>query len=225
MTKKGKLYLACLFYVLFLALIVLLCLVDRQPAAAGGTVIGLANLNAFVLLMFNDGAGFRPELYKLTEYLGYFAILVLCVFALIGLTQLIRRRSLKKVDREILAMGGLFVLTLILYVFFEKVVVNCRPLVLPDEAGPSPSFPSSHTMLVVVILGSVCLVLKKYVRVPWLCAVLRVLCIVLILAMIAGRLLCGCHWFTDILGGVLASLAMLALFDAVALGDGGADQG
>ena len=215
MTKKGKLYVAGLFYVLFLALIVLLCLVDRKPAAAGDTMLGLTGLNARILLMFNDGVGFRPELYKLTEYLGYFAILVLCVFALLGAVQLIKRRSLKKVDRQILAMGGLFVLTLILYVFFEKVVVNCRPLVLPDETGPSPSFPSSHTVLVMVILGSVCAVLKKYVRTPWLCTALRVLCVVLIAAMVLGRLICGCHWFTDILGGVLVSLAMLFLFSAV----------
>ncbi len=233
MTKKGKLCVAGLFYVLFLALIVLLCLVDRQPWA-GETEIGLATVNAWFAIAVAglngswgvDGSiALSMKLYKLTEYLGYFAILVLCVFALIGLMQLIRRRSLKKVDREILAMGGLFVLTLILYVFFEKVVVNCRPIVLPGETGFEPSFPSSHTMMAVVILGSVCMTLKKYVKNPALCAVLRVLCVLLILTIVCCRFLSGCHWFTDILGGVLASLAMLALFDAVAFGDGGADQG
>ena len=40
--------------------------------------------------------------------------------------------------------------------------------------------------------------------------------------MVFGRLFCGCHWFTDILGGVLVSLAMLALFSAVI---DGADAG
>ena len=223
MTKKGKLCAACLFYVLFLLLIVLLCLVDRQPWA-GETEIGLATLNAAMLLgvlVLNGSYGIDGsldlslKLYKLTEYLGYFAILVLCVFAILGLAQLIRRRSLKKVDREILAMGGLFVLTLIVYVFFEKVVVNYRPMTIPGENGFEPRLPSSHTMLGMVILGSVCMVLGKYVRSPGLCTVLRLLCILLILAMIFGRLLSGCHWFTDILGGVLVSLAMLALFAAV----------
>ena len=223
MTKKGKLYVAGLFYVLFLALIVLLCLVDRQPWA-GETEIGLATLNAAMLLGVSalngsygiDGSlDLSLKLYKLTEYLGYFAILVLCVFAILGLAQLIRRRSLKKVDREILAMGGLFILTLIVYVFFEKVVINCRPLVLPGESGPEASFPSSHTVLVMVILGSACMVLKKYVKLAPLCTLLRLLGVLLILAMVLGRLICGCHWFTDILGGVLASLALLFLFAAV----------
>ena len=230
MTKKRKLYVAGLFYILFLALIVLLYLVDRQPVGEG-TVIGLATVNAWFAMAaaglngswgIDGSMDLSLELYKLTEYLGYFAILVLCVFALIGLMQLIRRRSLKKVDREILTMGGLFILTLALYVFFEKVVVNCRPIVLPDETGPSPSFPSSHTMMTIVILGSVYMVLKKYVKQPALCAALRVLCILLILVMVCCRFLSGCHWFTDILGGVLVSLALLALFSAVI---DGADNG
>ena len=226
MTRKGKLCTAGLFYVLFLVLIVLLCVADRQPIGPEDTVVGLAKLNVQMYKAVgvggSGGSGVRMGLYQLTEYLGYFSILVLCVFALLGAAQLIRRRSLKKVDRQILAMGGLFVLTLILYVFFEKVVVNFRPVILPDEAGPEASFPSSHTMLVMVILGSVCMVLKKYVRSPGLCTVLRLLCILLILAMICGRLLCGCHWFTDILGGVLVSAAMLFLFAAVI---DGADNG
>ena len=221
MTRKGKLYAAGLFYVLFLALIVLLCLVDRMPRG-DGTEIGLATLNcgcfAAVALLNGSIDGnleLSMKLYKLTEYLGYFAILVLCVFALIGFLQLLRRRSLKKVDREILAMGGLFIVTLAVYVFFEKVVINCRPIIMPGESGFEPSFPSSHTVMSIVILGSAALVMKKYVPSPALCTLLRIACVLLILVMVCCRFLSGCHWFTDILGGVLVSLALLFLFSAV----------
>ena len=221
MTRKGKVYAAGLFYVLFLALIVLLCLVDRMPRG-DGTEIGLATLNcgcfAAVALLNGSIDGnleLSMKLYKLTEYLGYFAILVLCVFALIGFLQLLRRRSLKKVDCEILAMGGLFIVTLAVYVFFEKVVINCRPIIMPGESGFEPSFPSSHTVMSIVILGSAALVLKKYVPSPALCTLLRIACVLLILVMVCCRFLSGCHWFTDILGGVLVSLALLFLFSAV----------
>lgn len=221
MTRKGKVYAAGLFYVLFLALIVLLCLVDRMPRG-DGTEIGLATLNcgcfAAVALLNGSIDGnleLSMKLYKLTEYLGYFAILMLCVFALIGFLQLLRRRSLKKVDREILAMGGLFIVTLVIYVFFEKVVINCRPIIMPAESGFEPSFPSSHTVMSIVILGSAALVLKKYVPSPALCTLLRIACVLLILVMVCCRFLSGCHWFTDILGGVLVSLALLFLFSAV----------
>ena len=224
MTRKGKLYVAGLFYVLWLALIVLLCLADRQPAAAGDTMIGLASLNtrfAIAVAGLNgsrgvDGSiGLSMQLYKLTEYLGYFSLLIAACFALLGFVQLLRRRSLKKVDKQLLAMGGLFIVLAVLYVFFEKVIVNYRPIIMPGESGPEASFPSSHTMLTFVILGSVCMVLKKYVKNPALCALLKFVCILLILAMVVGRLMCGCHWLTDILGGVLVSLALLALFSAV----------
>ncbi len=219
MTKKGKLYAAGLFYILWLVLIVLLCLVDRKPIGPEDTVVGMAALNAAVRMLTGvggiDGPGLRMGVYELTEYLGYFSLLVAACFALFGFVQLLRRRSLKKVDRQILAMGGLFIVLAILYVFFEKVIINYRPIVLPGESGPEASFPSSHTMLTFTILGSVCIVLRKYVKNDGLRALLRALCVLLILAMVCGRLLCGCHWFTDILGGVLVSCAMLAFFDAV----------
>ena len=223
MTRQGKLYLAGLFYVLFLALIVLLCLADRQPVAAGDTVVGLATVNAWFAIaaaglsgggIMDGSTALSPQLYQLTEYLGYFSLLVAACFALLGFVQLLRRRSLKKVDRQLLAMGGLFIVLAVLYVFFEKVIINYRPIVLPGESGPEASFPSSHTMLTVTILGSVCIVLRTYVKNDGLRVLLRVVCVLLILAMVCGRLLCGCHWLTDILGGVLVSCAMLALFDA-----------
>jgi undecaprenyl-diphosphatase len=223
MTRQGKLYLAGLFYVLFLALIVLLCLADRQPVAAGDTVVGLATVNAWFAIaaaglsgggIMDGSTALSMKLYQLTEYLGYFSLLVAACFALLGFVQLLRRRSLKKVDRQLLAMGGLFIVLAVLYVFFEKVIINYRPIVLPGESGPEASFPSSHTMLTVTILGSVCIVLRTYVKNDGLRVLLRVVCVLLILAMVFGRLLCGCHWLTDILGGVLVSCAMLALFDA-----------
>ena len=219
MTRKGKLYAAGLFYVLWLLLIVLLCLADRQPIGPEDTVVGLASLNSWGRALTGlggpEGAGVRMEWYQLTEYLGYFSLLAAAGFALLGFVQLLRRRSLKKVDRQLLAMGGLFIALAILYVFFEKVIVNYRPVVLPGESGPEASFPSSHTMLTCCILGSAAMVLKGYVHAPVLCALLRVAAAALILVMVFGRLFCGCHWLTDILGGVLVSLALLALFSAV----------
>ena len=225
MTRKGKLYTAGLFYVLWLALIVLLCLVDRQPIGPQDTVVGLASLNTLAQSLTGvSGSGVRMEWYQLTEYLGYFSLLVAACFALLGFVQLLRRRSLKKVDKQLLAMGGLFIALAVLYVFFEKVIVNYSPFILPEESGPEASFPSSHTMLTFVILGSVSMVLKKYVKAPVLCALLRVAAAALILVMVLGRLLCGCHWFTDILGGVLVSLALLALFGAVIDGESNSNQ-
>jgi PAP2 superfamily. len=214
MGKRSKYGLAVVLYVLFLALIVLLKTVDVAPIGPENGMVGLSTINEAV----SERAlrsGVNMEWYKITELLGYFSILAACVFALAGAVQLIRRRSLRKVDRQILALGGMFILAILLYAFFEKAVVNCRPVILPGETGPEASFPSSHTVLVCVILGGVYRIIPDYVKPNFLRGVLRLLALLVIVAMVALRLLCGCHWFTDILGGLLASGAMLALYAAI----------
>ena len=64
-------------------------------------------------------------------------------------------------------------------------------------------------------MGGIRRILPDYVKQPFLRGVLRLLALLVIVAMVALRLLCGCHWFTDILGGLLASGAMLALYAAI----------
>ncbi len=214
MGKRSKYGLAVVLYVLFLALIVLLKTVDVAPIGPENGMVGLSTINEAVSERVLR-SGVNMKWYKITELLGYFSILAACVFALAGAVQLIRRRSLRKVDRQILALGGMFILAILLYAFFEKVVVNCRPVILPGETGPEASFPSSHTVLVCVIMGGIRRILPDYVKQPFLRGVLRLLALLVIVAMVALRFLCGCHWFTDILGGLLASGAMLALYAAI----------
>ena len=40
---------------------------------------------------------------------------------------------------------------------------------------------------------------------------------IMMLFIVIGRLICGCHWFTDIVGGVIISLALLNIFNALLL--------
>ena len=115
-----------------------------------------------------------------------------------------------KVDKEILLLGCLYIVTLALYVFFEKVIVNYRPMLMPGGEGPEASFPSSHTMLVCVIMGSGLRLLKKYTKKNQTLQLVLTVVFCLILALtVAGRLLSGVHWFTDVLGGLLLSAALL----------------
>ena len=151
-------------------------------------------------------------LYKLTQVLGYAVLLLVAVFAVVGLLQLIRRKSLWKADREILALGCLYVVVFALYILFEKAIVNYRPVIMPGELAPEASFPSSHTMLACTVLGSAAALLKKYVKDESLVRILRALCVVVALVIVCGRLFSGVHWLTDIIGGLLYSAALLFLF-------------
>ena len=210
MSNKAKFTLAGLCALLAAILIVLVLFVDVAPIGPEGTEIGLSHLNEAV----HNATGVSMRWYELTDQLGLAAILVAGLFALVGAVQLFRRRSLLKVDREILALGVLFLVVIGLYVFFEIDIVNYRPVIMPDETHVEASFPSSHTMLVCATLGGAMLLLGRYIPGKGLRLALQLLCGAAIVVMVVGRLLSGVHWFTDILGGLLISGALLALFSA-----------
>lgn len=207
--KEKKLNLtAAVCAVLTILLIVLVRTADVAAIGPAGTKIGLSHLNQSV----HELTGVNMTWYDITGWLGYLAIAIAVVLALLGCVQLIRRKSLKKVDREILCLGGLFVAVAVVYVFFEKVIVNYRPILMPDSMEPEASFPSSHTMITCAVMGGVMLVMGRYIKNKTLCTVLRALCALVIAAMVAGRLVSGVHWFTDVIGGLLVSGALLSAF-------------
>ena len=212
---KKRSFAAGLCFVLFLLLIVVVKTVDVAAIGPENTSVGLSKLNGAVHAL----TGVHMALYEITDWLGYLAILVALVFAGTGLVQWIRRRSLRRVDQEILALACLYIVTVCLYVLFEVLIVNRRPVLMPGESVPEASFPSSHTMLVCVIMGSTIMLLGKYVRSPGLCRTLQAACAVILVVTFAGRLVSGVHWFTDILGGILISLSLLLAFSA-AIGKG-----
>ena len=106
---------------LTLILICLVRFVDVAPIGPEGTSIGLSALNLAAFQAF----GISMSWYKITTVLGIVAILTAGLFALLGLIQLIRRKSLLKVDRELLVLAGLYVVVVILYVLFEAEMCVC----------------------------------------------------------------------------------------------------
>ena len=209
--KHRRLIIAGIGGLLTVILIALVRLVDVAPIGAQGTSIGLSHLNQFVFDLF----GVNMLWYTITDWLGIAAILTAFVFAVTGLAQLIKCRSLLKVDREILSLGGLYLVIIGLYILFENVIINYRPIIMPDNTHPEASFPSSHTLLVYVIMGSAVMLINKYIKNQTLCRVLRAICFVIIGITVIGRLVAGVHWFTDILGGIMISVTLLSLYKEV----------
>ena len=203
---KKKFIVSAVCFGLFLLLILLLKTVDVAAVGPEGSEIGLSGLNASLHRTFGEHMGW----YKVTDILGYLAVLIACCFAAMGGLQLVYRKSILKVDKELLLLGCLYAVTVFFYVLFEKIVINYRPVIISAEEGLEASFPSSHTVLACVILGSALLLVKKYARKnKTIELVLTVVFSVMLALIVAGRLLSGVHWFTDILGGVLLSAALL----------------
>lgn len=197
-----------IFGFLFVIFSLWIRLFDVQPVGPEGSSIGFAALNVAVHEFF----GMHLFWYKLTQALGLLAIAVAGVFAVTGLVQLIQRKSLLKVDKKILMLGVIYILVILLYALFEKVPFNYRPVVLDPAEGLEPSYPSTHTMLILTIFGTAVAVLGDYIKNAKLVLLLKIVCLVIIALTIVGRLVCGVHWFTDIAGGVIISLFFINLY-------------
>lgn len=198
--------------VLFIALIVCLKTVDVAPHEVGS--IGLHSLNADV----KGEIGSNMDFYKMSDILGYLSFLTVLFFGLVGVCQLIKRKSLLKIDKEIWCIAAFYLVMGILYVLFDKVIVlNYRPIMLDGEF--EPSFPSTHTFLSICLLGSTMvmnnLYFKKIFKENYVRRlILNMILIVMMFGIIYLRLFSGVHWFTDILGGVLLGITLVAFFKA-----------
>jgi undecaprenyl-diphosphatase len=118
------------------------------------------------------------------------------------------------VDNHILALGVFYVVVALTYILFEVLVINHRPVLI--EGVLEASYPSSHTMLSICILGSAIIEIKKlFKNKKKLVITLDAISIVVMVIIVLGRLLSGMHWFTDIIGGILISLALVFIFHGV----------
>lgn len=201
---------AGILFLLFGIFTLLVVTFDVQPIGPERSAVGFADMNQSVWLLI----GVHPVWYAITDWLGVVALLLPFGFAAAGLCQLIKRKDIRKVERSILALGGVYILTLAFYLFFEQVVVNYRP-VIPGE-GLEASYPSSHTLVVVCIMATATLQFRSFFpNKRKLCSGMDLTAALLIAITVIGRLLSGVHWFTDIVGGLLLAAALIALYCAI----------
>lgn len=185
---------------------VLLRFVDVQPIGPDGSRVGFASING----AFHALTGVHWTLYTLTDWLGLVPIGIAFGFAVLGLVQLLRRKSLLKVDRDILLLGGFYLVVLAAYVLFETVVINYRPVLIGGKL--EASYPSSTTVLALCILPTAMMQLQTRIRREAVRrAVLGILAAFTVF-MVAGRLISGVHWLSDIAGGVLLSAGLVLLY-------------
>ena len=180
--------------------------VDVQPIGPDGSRIGFAAINGACHAL----TGVHWTFYILTDWLGLVPIGIALGFAVLGLVQLIRRKSLLKVDRDILILGGFYIVVLAAYLLFETVVINFRPVLIDGKL--EASYPSSTTMLALCILPTAMMQLKTRIRSDAVrCAILGILAAFTVF-MVVGRLISGVHWLSDIVGGVLLSAGLVPLY-------------
>ena len=184
---------------------------DVQAVGPGGSCVGLAGMN----VPFHRLTGVNMALYVLTDWLGLIPVGVCAGFAALGLAQWIRRKGLTKVDRSILILGGFYLAVIGCYLFFERFVVNYRPVLI--SGALEASYPSSTTLLTMCVIPTAVMQLRSRLARCRLRGSLTALLTAFLAFMVVGRLLSGVHWLSDVIGGGLLSAALVTLYRAAVL--------
>ena len=190
---------------------VLIQRVDVQVVGQNGTKIGFADFNEW----FHQLTGVHMTLYTITDWLGLVPIFICLCFGVMGLVQLIKRRSLLRVDSDILLLGVYYVMVIACYLIFEMITINYRPVLI--EGRLEASYPSSTTLLVLSVMPTLMFQANMRVSNAMIRKAVAVFVVAFSVFMVIGRLISGVHWATDIIGSVLFSAGLYMLYRSAVL--------
>ena len=190
---------------------ILIQIIDVQPLGQNGTNIGFAAFNCW----FHKLTGVHMPIYIITDWLSLIPVFVCMIFAGMGLFQLIKRRSLFKVDYDIIFLGIYYVIVIAGYLLFEMFPVNYRPILI--EGIMEASYPSSTTLLVLCVMPTLAEQSNRRLKNTIIRKILNIFVTCFSIFMVLGRLLCGVHWFTDIVGGILLSFGLFCIYKSAVL--------
>ena len=208
MKKKNyrELYASVIMLLAFILWTIAVKLVDVRAIGPEGSDVGFAAINAYI----HNLTGVHMSLYHITDWLGLVPIFVAMGFAVLGLAQWIKRKKLSKVDYSIFILGGFYATVMAVYVLFEAVTVNYRPVLI--NGFLEKSYPSSTTLLVMCVMPTAIMQLNQRIKNATVSKILSSLISAFIFFMVAGRLVSGVHWFTDIVGGALLSGGLVMMY-------------
>ncbi|MBR4061996.1 MAG: phosphatase PAP2 family protein [Clostridia bacterium] len=188
---------------------VLISFVDVEAIGPRQSSVGFATLNGYI----HNLTGVNMSLYIITDWLGLVPIGVAFGFAVLGIVQCIKRKSLLKVDRSILTLGGFYIVVMAVYILFEIVVINYRPTLI--DGYLEASYPSSTTILVMCVMPTAMMQLRTRIKNDLFRRCVMLTITVFITFMVIGRLVSGVHWITDIIGGALLSTAIVLMYYSI----------
>ena len=169
--------------------------------------IGLSTVN----LAFHKAFPYNEVLHDISEYAGYIPVFFALFFAMMGIGQALKHKSFKKVDNVLYFLAAYYVLVGFVYLIFEKLCINVRPVMLDDEW--EASYPSSHTLFSITLCASTILVNDIfYAKAKWR-KPMNVVAVILMLSVPIMRLFSGVHWLSDIVGGIIISTALVSILN------------
>ena len=205
-TRKRDLLAGIVLVAAFALWTVAIRLIDVQNAGPLGSEVGFATINVW----FHRLTGVHMLIYTITDWLGLVPIIICMCFGVLGLVQMIHRRSLLKVDSDILLLGAYYVVVILGYLLFEMMPINYRPILIGGNL--EASYPSSTTLLVLSVMPTLKYQSERRIAKPVTRKAIAVFVIMFSAFMVLGRLIAGVHWATDIVGSVFLSSGLFMIY-------------
>ena len=154
---------------------------------------------------------------KITDIILISSTVILGLFALLGLYQWITRKSLKKVDKQILWMILPMALVAITYLVCDKILTPDKFSFMPTRPDGSgePSFPSTHVMVVATIFFCVSAALPKYIKSKLALFFIDIVMFALASLTATGRILSDKHSYIDVASAIIFEFICEEIYYAV----------
>ncbi len=208
MLKRKNFISGIVFLLLFVLWTLAVSIIDVKAIGPLESSVGFGTINRVV----HNLTGVNFTLYNITDWLGLVPLAVCVGFGVLGFIQLIKRKSILKVDYDILALGAFYIVVIAVYLFFETVVINYRPVLI--NAILEVSYPSSTTMLTMCVMPTAIMQFSNRIKSKSIKNAVICVCVIFTAFMFVGRILSGVHWITDIIGGALLSIGLVLLYRA-----------
>ena len=204
---------AAFFILAFILWTVAVMYIDVNEVGLCYSSVGFSAINSFI----HDFTGVHMSLYIITDWLSLIPVGVILAFALTGLIQWIKRKSILKVDFNIIALGVFYSVVLTAYIIFEIFVVNYRPVLI--NGYPEASYPSSTTVLVLCVMSTAAIQLYYRIKNKFICKLCCYTIYSFTVFMVICRFISGVHWLSDIIGGILLSAGLVTIYYSVCMND------
>jgi len=205
-TKTRQLPAGIVMLAAFVLWTILIRHIDVQRAGPNGTSVAFAAFNVW----FHRLTGVHMVIYTVTDWLGLIPVIICMCFGGLGFAQLVKRKSLLRVDSDILMLGAYYVLVILGYLLFEMVPINYRPILI--DGNLEASYPSSTTLLVLSVMPTLKYQTERRITNQMVKRTITIFAIVFSVFMVIGRLISGVHWATDIAGSVFLSSGLFMIY-------------
>ena len=203
---KKEIILGTVLIGIFAVWTVLVSLVDVRAIGPENSSVGFATVNR----VLHGITGVNFTLYTITDWLGLVPFAVAFGFAMLGLVQWVKRGRLFSVDQSLLALGVFYLAVILVYILFEIIAVNYRPVLINGRL--EASYPSSTTVLVCCVIPTALMQITPRITGKRAKVIININSYSFVAFTVVGRILSGVHWITDIIGGGVLSAGLVIIY-------------